>query len=210
MTNANPPYRNTPQEVNAGVCPIAGRVVGMGSGVLALDNILSATFYFSVKWSSDLQSNKARDLLRFLLCRLYDEGRGQLVNTQLTLAQTTLAQKLGMSRQWVGELVQRLEAAGWIEHYSPTLPDGTNGSTIWRIGRQLKRLLVMLAKSKRGKKPVKPAANSRWRFSPQNREKQLLLIQEREQQPLKQRVLEKLPLLKTWLSRGQPPSPQES
>jgi len=80
-------------------------------------------------------------------------------NTQLTLAQTTLARKLGMSRQWVGELVQRLEDAGWIEHYSPTLPDGTNGSTIFRVGRQLKRLLVMLSKSRRGKKPAKPAAN---------------------------------------------------
>src|SRR5258708_35458711 len=99
-------------------------------GMLALDNILSATFYFSVKWSSDLQSNRARDLLRFLLCRLYDEGRGQLVNAQLTLAQTTLARKLGLSRQWVGELVQGLEAAGWIEHCSPTRPDGTTRSAL--------------------------------------------------------------------------------
>lgn len=174
----------------------------MGGSAIALDNILSAAFYFSVKWSSDLQSNKARDLLRFLLCRLYDEGRGQLVNSQLTLAQTTLARKLGISRQWVGELVQRLEAAGWIEHYSPTLPDGTNGSTIFRVGRQLKRLLVMLTKSKRGKPPAKPVANNRWHFSPTKVEKHLLLIQEQEQQPLKQRVLEKMPLLKTWLSRG--------
>jgi hypothetical protein len=66
----------------------------MGGSTLALDTILSATFFFSVKWSSDLQSNKARDLLRFLLCRLYDEGRGQLVNTQLTLAQKTKTPEL--------------------------------------------------------------------------------------------------------------------
>src|SRR5882724_3349971 len=117
----------------------------MGNGTLALDTILSASFHFVVKWSPGLDRNKSRDLLRFLLCRLYDEGRGQLVNAQLTLAQTTLAKKLGMSRQWIGELVHRLEAAGWIEHYSPTLPDGTNGSTIFRVGRQLKRLLVTLA-----------------------------------------------------------------
>lgn len=172
-------------------------------GAIALDTILSAAFYFSVKWSSDLQSNKARDLLRFLLCRLYDEGRGQLVNAQLTLAQTTLARKLGMSRQWVGELVQRLDAAGWIEHYSPTLPDGTNGSTIFRVGRQLKRLLVMLTKSKRGKKPAKSPANNRWHFSPTKVEKHLLFIHKREQQPPDKRILEKIPLLKTWLSRGE-------
>src|ERR1043165_3602440 len=123
-------------------------------GVLALDTILSASFHFVIKWSPELDRTKSRDLLRFILCRLYDQSRGQLVNTQLVLAQTTLARKLGLSRQWVGVLIQRLEAAGWIEHYSPVLPDGTNGSTIWRIGRTLKRLLVMLTKSQRGKKPV--------------------------------------------------------
>ena len=187
---------------------IAGKVVGMGGSAIALDNILSATFYFSVKWSSDLQSNKARDVLRFLLCRLYDEGRGQLVNAQLTLAQTTLAQKLGMSRQWVGELVRRLEREGWLEYYAPTLPDGTNGSTIFRVGRQLKRLLVMLSKSKRGKKPVKPAANPRWLFSPTNIEKQLLSIQQKENQPPNPSLLNKIPLLQTWMQRGEekPPS----
>jgi DNA-binding Lrp family transcriptional regulator len=174
----------------------------MGNGRLALDTILSATFYFSVKWSSGLQSNKARDLLRFLLCRLYDEGRGQLVNTQLTLAQTTLAKKLGMSRQWVGELVQRLEATGWIEHHSPVLPDGTNGSTMFRIGRQLKRLVVMLSKSPRGKRPTTSPAKSSWHFSPLHGEKTLLAIHTKENEPPKPEVLARMPLLKQWLQRG--------
>ena len=174
----------------------------MGGSVVALDTILSATFYFTAKWSSDLQSNRARDLLRFLLCRLYDEGRGQLMNTHFTLAQTTLAKKLGLSRQWVGELVHRLETAGWIEHYSPTLPDGTNGSTIFRAGRQLKRLLIMLRKSPRGKTRVKLPAKLRWHFSPLYREKQLALIHTRENTPLDQRVLERIPLLQVWLQRG--------
>lgn len=174
----------------------------MGGGTLALDTILSATFYFTPKWSAGLQSNRARDLLRFLLCRLYDTGRGQLVNTQLTLAQTTVAQKLGLSRQWVGVLVHRLERAGWIEHYSPVLPDGTNGSTIFRIGRQLKRVLVMLTKSTRAKKVTKPAAKSTWRFSPTDVEKKQASIQEKEKKPPEERVLNKFPLLRTWLGRG--------
>jgi len=171
-------------------------------GGVALDTILSASFHFVVKWSPELDRTKSRDLLRFLLCRLYDQGRGQLVNTQLVLAQTTLARKLGLSRQWVGILVQRLEGAGWIEHYSPVLPDGTNGSTMWRIGRQLKRLLVMLAKSKRGKKPVKSPANNRWHFSPSKKEKAQLLILERENAPVRPTLLDKIPLLRTWLERG--------
>src|SRR5262249_44380559 len=147
----------------------------MGGDTLALDTILSATFHFMTKWSNCLQSNKARDLSRYIVCRLYDEGRGHLMNTQMSLAQTTIAHKLGISRQWVGTLMQRLEATGWIEHFAPKLADGTNGSTVWRIGRTLKRLLVMLTKSKRQKNAGKVTANRRWHFSPPRREKEILL-----------------------------------
>jgi len=180
----------------------------MGGGTFTLDQIWSALSHFSVTWSEGIESNKARRILHYLVCRLYDVSRGSLVNASLTLAQTTLSAKLGISRQWVGELVRRLEREGWIEHYAPTLPDGTNGSTIFRVGRQLKRLLVMLSKSKRGKKPVKPAANPRWHFSPTNVEKQLLFIQEKEQQPPNPSLLNKIPLLRTWMQRGEekPPS----
>ena len=93
-------------------------------------------------------------MLPYLVCRLSDEGRGQLVNARLTLAQTTLRWKLGISRQWVGELVKRLEREGWLEHFSPKLPDGTNSSTIFRAGRKLKRLLVMHTKSRHRKSPT--------------------------------------------------------
>jgi Mn-dependent DtxR family transcriptional regulator len=174
----------------------------MGSGVLALDTVLSAIFHFTTKWSSQLQSNKARDLLRYVVCRLYDEGRGQLMNTQLSLAQTTLARKLGISRQWVGTLVQRLEAEGWLEHSSPTLADGTNGSTVWRVGRLLKRLLVMLTKSKRRKNPIVKPAKSTWHFSPLRREKEILSILEKEKALPAPSLIAKIPLLETWLKRG--------
>ena len=177
----------------------------MGNSVLTLDIILSATFYFTTKWSSQLQSNKARDLLRYILCRLYDEGRGQLMNTQLALAQTTLARKLGISRQWVGTLVQRLEAEGWLEHFSPTLADGTNGSTVWRVGRLLKRLLIMLTKSKQRKTPMPKPAKSTWLFSPLKREKELLSLLAKEQTLPAPSLIAKIPLLRTWLQRGKEP-----
>jgi hypothetical protein len=141
-------------------------------------------------------------VLHYLLCRLYDEGRGQLVNARLTLAQTTLSKKLGISRQWIGELVSRLEREGWIEHYSPKLPDGTNGSTIFRVGRMFKRLLVMLAKSNQRKTSVfKPAKNT-WHFSPRELEKRTLSIQQRGTQGPKLETLSRIPLLKAWLGRG--------
>jgi hypothetical protein len=185
------------------MCPFAWKAVDMGNGVIALDSILSATFFFVGKWTPALKRNQSRDLLRFILCRLYDEGRGNLTNAQLILAQTTLARKLGLSRQWIGILLAWLQDAGWIEYYSPTLPDGTNGSTIFRIGRQLKRLLIMLAKARQRKKPIKSDAKSTWRFSPRRLEKQEMLIREKENQPLSQRTLEKIPLLKQWMKRGE-------
>jgi DNA-binding Lrp family transcriptional regulator len=174
----------------------------MGGSVLALDQIWSATSTFTVKWSAGLESNKAHRVLHYLLCRLYDEGRGQLVHAHFTLAQATLARKLGLSRQWVGILVSRLADAGWIEYHSSKLPDGTNSSSVWRVGRMLKRLLVMLAKSRRGKKQRKDTAVCHWHFSPQRREKEILSIRERENQPPTLEVLARIPMLKQWLQRG--------
>jgi len=174
----------------------------MGRGLLTLDQIWSATSTFTVRWSAGLESNKAHRVLHYLLCRLYDEGRGQLVNARLTLAQTTLSTKLGISRQWVGALVSRLERAGWIEHVAPKLPDGTNGSSVWRVGRMLKRLLVMLSKSRRGEKRGNPPAKSTWHFSPLKREKEILSLLSNEQELPSLHLLEKIPLLGQWLTRG--------
>ena len=174
----------------------------MGSGVLALDTVLSATFHFVTKWSPGLRRNQSRDLLRFLVCRLYDQSRGKLVLGQLTLAQGTLARKLGLSRQWIGILLERLQEAGWIEYQAPVLPDGMRGSCIFRIGKQLKRLLVMLTKAKPRGSATKSAAKSRWQFSPSPEEKRFLQILIKEDEPPKPHLLAKIPLLSLWLQRG--------
>jgi DNA-binding Lrp family transcriptional regulator len=183
--------------------PLAREGEGMGGRVLALDVVLSAVFFFAGKWTPALKRNQSRDLLRFLLCRLYDQGRGNLGRAQLTLAQGTIAWKLGLSRQWVGELLDRLQDASWIELYAPVLDDGMRGSTIFRVGRQLKRLLVMLLKSKRRKTPARSDANKAWQFSPSKEEKRHLQILEQENTPPKPEILKRIPLLKQWLERGQ-------
>ena len=174
----------------------------MGGRILTLDTILSATDFFSTKWSQGIESNKAGRVLRFLVCRLYDEGRGQLVNARLTLAQTTLSKKLRISRQWIGELVKRLERAGWVEHTSQKLPDGTNSSTIFRAGRMLKRLLVMLSKSQHRKSLMTTPAKSTWHFSPRKLEKRISSILNKEQALPAPEVIARIPMLKRWLERG--------
>jgi hypothetical protein len=173
----------------------------MRSRVLALDTILCATLHFAGKWQPELKRNQSRDLLRFLICRLYDTGRGELINVHLPLAHSTLARKLGLSRQWIGVLLARLQEAGWLECYAPALENGMKGSTIFCVGRQFKRLLTMLSKAKPRKRPTKSAANTRWQFSPTNVEKKQFLIQHTEQQPPSEHILSKIPLLRLWLGR---------
>lgn len=174
----------------------------METQTIALDTILSAVDHHTQKWSQGIESNKAGRLLRYLIIRLYDAGRGHLMNTSLTLAQTTLAEKLEVSRRWTGVLVGRLGREGWLEYESSKLPDGMNSSSVWRIGRMLKRLLIMLAKSKRGRSPISKPTNKRFHFSPRELEKRILSILEREKEPPKPETIERIPLLGDWLKRG--------
>jgi hypothetical protein len=79
----------------------------MRSSLLTLDQIWSAISTFSIKWAEGIESNQAHRVLHSVRCRLDDVDRGNLINTRLTVTQTTLTHKLGRSRQWVGEMVSR-------------------------------------------------------------------------------------------------------
>jgi hypothetical protein len=103
-----------------------------------LDKILSEAVFFAGKRTPTAKSNQSRDLLHFLLCRLYEQSHGDLGRAQLAIAQSRLARELGLSRRWVGLLLKRLQQAGWIEY---TAKDGRSGSTVFRAGSQVKRLL---------------------------------------------------------------------
>ena len=117
------------------------------------------------------------------------------MGTRLDLAQTTIARRIGVSRQWLGILAHRLEAEGWLECQSHKLPDGTNSSSVWTIGRTMKRLLIMLGKARQRKKPVTPEDKCAWYFSPLASVKNLFF-------PPTAEVLRKIPLLQRWLERG--------
>jgi hypothetical protein len=72
----------------------------------------------------------------------------------------------------------------------------------FRLGPQLKRLLVTLAKAKPRKSPRNPAAKSAWQFSPSDEEKKRFLIQQKENAPLPSHLLLRMPMLQRWLERG--------
>lgn len=174
----------------------------MQGKALQLDNILSAAFFFAGKWTPALKRNQSRDLLRFLVCRWYDQGRGKVLGSRVKLAQGTLARKLGVSRQWTHSLIHRLQDAGWLYCYSELLPDGMRGSSILSAGPQLKRLLVMLKKAFTPQTPKKQAVNERFMFSPSYEEKKILSILQKEKEPPSEDVLRRIPLLGRWLGRG--------
>ena len=65
----------------------------MESSTLMLDQLWSATSTFSITWSEGIESNQAYRVPHSVRYRLYDVSRGNLINTRLTVAQTTLAHK---------------------------------------------------------------------------------------------------------------------
>jgi hypothetical protein len=126
----------------------------MGSGVLALDTILSAAFFFSGKWTPTLKRNQSGETLRLILCKLYGASRGSLFHARMRCSHAALADSLDLSREWTCKLIARLREARWITTEARRLPDGKQEITIFRAGPTLKRLLVLLLRSnQRSQKP---------------------------------------------------------
>jgi hypothetical protein len=172
---------------------------------LTLDNSLSATFFFAGKWTPALKRNQSRDLLRHVLCRLYGAGTGNLFHAQIRASHASLGAELGLSREWTCTLGQRLRDAGWINYRALRLPDGKFEIGVFSVGRKLKRLLCMLLGYRKPKRRMNEFSHS-FPLPETEREKTLSLARkrqlEREQQPPSQAMLQKVPLLKTWLERG--------
>ena len=128
----------------------------MGGSSLALDNILSATFFFVPKWTPALRRNASLYLLRLLVCKLYGASKGNLFQAKIQASQDALAASLGIRREWANQLLARLKAQGWIEAYAPRLPDGRYLPCLFWPGRRLKRMLCILVGYRRP--PPQPCA----------------------------------------------------
>src|SRR5262249_26489774 len=99
-------------------------------------------------------------------------------------------------------LMSRLQGEGWIQFHSPVLASGMNGSCIIRAGSQLKRLLIMLQKSTRSKRPTKQDVHSRFHFSATYVEKRISSIRQKENEPPPEHILDRIPILRRWMGRG--------
>jgi len=120
----------------------------VGSATLSLDTIISSSLFFSAKWSPDLKRNQSRDVLRAIVNKLYGSSHGVIFHANVRCSHAAIAESLDLSREWTCKLIGRLREAGWIKTHAPRLPDGKQEITIFRPGRMLKRLLVMLLRSR--------------------------------------------------------------
>ncbi len=135
---------------------------------ITLDQIISSSFFYLDKWSPDnshLKSNAAFDVLRYLLCRLYEEGNGKPLLAHVELSHSTIGERLGLSRPWVCEMVGRLVDGGWLVSTSTWVGDNMRSSSCFSAGRQLRRLICHLLGSKRKKRHSK-AVNDRLQSGP--------------------------------------------
>jgi ferredoxin-NADP reductase len=86
---------------------------------------------------------------------MYPLCGGSLFHGKAQASHAALGASLGLTREWTGKLLKKLRDAKWIETYAPRRPDGKlREIMIYRPGKMLKRLLIMLLRSKqRSQKP---------------------------------------------------------
>jgi hypothetical protein len=175
----------------------------MRSGTLTLDTILSATSFHVRKWSPELVRTQGRDLLRFLIIRLYSDNQGNLNTASLTISQSLLADKIGVTREWCNKLLAQLKDAGWLQYSSGRREGGLRTTCTFAVGNTLRRLLIALTKSHAQKNQQKHDVKSRSQSFPLSMKKYLSYIPQKENETLKPEVLAKMPLLEKWIERGQ-------
>ena len=166
----------------------------MGGTTLALDTILSAMAFHVRKWSPELVRTQSRDLLRFVLIRLYSDNRGNLNTASLTISQSALADKIGVTREWCNKLLASLKAAGWLQYSSGRGEGGLRTTCTFAIGNTLKRLLIMLTKSHAKKAKQKPVVKYPSQDFPFSSKKNLFPILSKEKEAPRSEVLTKIPI----------------
>lgn len=131
-----------------------------GSATLSLDSIINSAIFFSAKWNPALKRSQSRDVLRSIINKMFGSSRGSLFHANVRCSHAALAESLDLSREWTCKLIARLRDTGWIKTHAPRLPDGKQEVTIFSPGRMLKRLLVMLLKSKQRHHPSRVNSSS--------------------------------------------------
>jgi hypothetical protein len=186
---------------------------------ISLDTICNAANYFALEWTPDtLKGNQCRDVLRLIISKLYGAGNGNLFHAQIRATHQSLADKLLLSREWTCKMVGRLRETRWLKTIALRLPDGKQEVTLFRPGKMLKRLLVMLMRSSQRPRrssrvndpsqtfPKKEEGEKKPLLSPHERKRRMLLLlkedEERQNKPPTDQKIASHPILGRWIERG--------
>jgi hypothetical protein len=120
----------------------------VASGILSQDTIQNRVRYVLQVQHPDLARTKALGLLLLVAGKLYDAGRGNVFRGVVRIAHSQLAshETVRCSRNWACQSLKALELAGWLQVTYLRRPDGKFDPGIYRIGPQLKRIVVALLK----------------------------------------------------------------
>jgi hypothetical protein len=118
------------------------------SGILSQDTIQNRVRYVLQSQHPDLARTKALGLLLLVIGKLYDSGKGNVFRGVIRIAHGQLAthETIHCSRPWACHLIGLLEDARFLSITYLRTPDGKFDPGIYRIGPQLKRVIVALLK----------------------------------------------------------------
>lgn len=157
---------------------------------ITLDTIISSAFYFVGQWTPELRRNQSRDLLRLVLSKMYFPSQGNLFHARIRASHAGLAASLDLSREWTCKLSRRLCESQWLVASAPRLPDGKQEISIYKPGKRLKRLLVMLLRSKQRAKTRVNTSSQKF-LTQEEREKNKALFHEMVEGIAKEREMKK-------------------
>lgn len=120
----------------------------------SIDTLLSRLYQLT-HTNKEIGRTVGRDVLRLIVQKLHWHSGGDLAYATLVIDQGHIADRLGISRRWVCEMVKRLCAEGYLrtsdQGYSngnAGFPGGTDGlhrrPLLYRIGAKISQFLYQL------------------------------------------------------------------
>jgi len=126
-------------------------MLAVADQILSVDNIISALSYRLRRWDKPLSRTAASELLRTFVCRFYGQTPTNIFRSRIRSSQAALADHAGISREWTCTLLGRMRSSGWIEYRAVRQQDGRFAPIVFRAGKKLKRLIMILLGARRKK-----------------------------------------------------------
>ena len=128
--------------------------------MVRLDTIISASLERMVRWTPALKlSDKLLRTYRYIVTRIYFDSLGQPHKGGVRVSQSTIAAKIGSTREHVNRCIGKLVKYGWLTKWITKVSPITFDIGVYGIGGQTKRLIMSIGP--KGGNYSKPQSNHR-------------------------------------------------